>query len=150
MVDMETGELLEGMPLLDRKKAKHYWETMFVVTFQDALKAVAPKLSGESSRVLMYLFGTVGMNNEWKILNQREIAEEMEMQRPQVSRALRDLSDKKIITKGARIGKGHAYLLNPNLGWKGPFKNHAPVKHKSAPLTLIKGGREEIVNEIVA
>jgi predicted XRE-type DNA-binding protein len=149
MVDLESGELLEGMPMIDRQKAKHYWEATFVVTFQDAVRAIAKsKLSGESLRVLMYLLGTLQMNNEWKILSQREIAEELKMQRPNVSRALRDLAQNSIITKGARIGKGHAYTLNPYLGWRGPFKNHAPAKNKAAPLTLLKGGRKEIVNEI--
>lgn len=143
MVDMESGELLEGMPVLLRQKAKQHWGASFMVTFQDALKAVAPKLSGESSRVLMYLFGTVGMNNEWKVLNQREIAEEMDMQPSNVSRALKDLAEKQVITKGARIGKGHAYSLNPNLGWRGPFKNHDPAKNKAPKLVLVHS-RDEV------
>ena len=136
MVDVETGEPLEGFPVLQRQRGIHYWEAEFLVNFQDSLKAVARRLSGEEARVLLYLLGTVGMNNEWSLLNQREISEEVEMHQPQVSRALRNLSEKQILIKGVQIGKSHTYTLNPNLGWRGPFKNHAPAR-KSAPHIVV-------------
>jgi len=151
MVEMETGETLEGWPSIYKEKAKHYWGESFVTMFQESIKAVAKsKLSGESLRMLMYLMGTIQMNNEWKVLNQREMAEDLELQQSQVSRALKDLAEKQIITKGARMGKGHAYTLNPYFGWKGDFRKHAPAKQRATPLTLLKGGREEISDEIAA
>jgi predicted transcriptional regulator len=122
----------------------------FVTMFQEALKAVSRDLSGEEARMLLHLMPSLGMNNAWQVLNQRELAVELRMSQPQVSRALRNLAEKQIITKGARMGKGHAYTLNPYFGWKGPFKNHAPAKHNAPPLTLLKGGRKEIADEIAA
>lgn len=149
MVDMETGELLEGMPILDRKQAKHYWETVFVVAFQESLKAIVPKLSGEEARMLLHILASLGMNNEWMVLNQRDTAKNVGMARSQVSRAMKSLSEKNIIVKGTRIGKGHAYSLNPNLGWRGPFKNHAPAKRKAPHLSLVHS-REELCDPIAA
>lgn len=138
MIDIETGELLEGMPVLDRKRPKHYWGEMFVITFQDAMRIVARlKLNAESSRVLFYVLGTVAQNNEWGIISQQEAAEELGMHRPSISRALRDLAQRQILTKGCRIGKGFAYSLNPNLAWRGPFKNHEPAKHKAPKLRIV-------------
>ena len=143
MVDMETGELLEGMPILDRQKARHYWEATFVVTFQEALNSVKSELSGEEARMLLHILSSLGMNNEWVILNQREVAAVMKMSQSQVSRSLRTLTEKQVITKGTRIGKGYAYSFNPNLGWKGPFKNHAFAKH-SAPKLVLLHSRDEV------
>jgi DNA-binding transcriptional ArsR family regulator len=100
MVDMETGEPLQDWPAIQRERIKHYWGESFVTMFQEALKAVS------------------GMNNAWKVLNQRELAAELRMSQPQVSRALRNLAEKQIITKGARMGRGHAYTLNPYFGWE--------------------------------
>jgi hypothetical protein len=136
MVDSETGELLEGFPILQRQSGKHYWEANFVVNFQESLKETARRLSGAEARVLLYLLGTVGMNNEWNLLNQREIGEDIEMHQQQVSLALKNLSEKQILIKGARIGKSHAYSLNPNLGWRGPFRNHAPAKHQAPHIVV--------------
>jgi hypothetical protein len=135
MVDAESGEVLDGgMPLIDRQKSKHYWGDYFVTLFQGSLRAVVPKLSGEEARVLLYLASTIGIDNEWKVLNQREIAEEIEMHQPNVSRALKELARMNVVLKGARIGKGHAYSLNPHLGWRGNFKKHAPAKHAAPEL----------------
>jgi hypothetical protein len=150
MVDIETGELLEGMPILDRQKPKFYWGETFVITFQDAMRIVArSKLNAESSRVLFYVLATVTATNEWSIISQREASEELEMHRPSISRALRDLVQREILTKGCRIGKGFAYSLNPHLGWIGPFKNRDQAK-QSAPKLHLVHSREAVPEEKAA
>jgi hypothetical protein len=148
MVDMESGELLEGMLMVDRRSPKHYWGATFVVLFQEAMTFVAKeRLSGESLTVFVYVLGTLGFENEWLVLNQREVGEVLGMRRQHVNRALRDLASREILTKGCRLGKGHAYSLNPNLGWKGDFRKHEPAKDGAPKLRLIHSAEKE---ELVA
>jgi DNA-binding IclR family transcriptional regulator len=109
-----------------------------------ALKAIAMdrELTGESHRVLTYLIGTIGMKNEWSVLNQAEIAKELGIARPHINRSIQTLVRKGLIIKGARIGRGHAYSLNPAYGWRGGLKELADAQAEAPKLSLLRGGRD--------
>lgn len=144
MVDIESGEVLDCMPMIDRSGISHYWGARFMILFQDAMTFVAKeRLSGESLTVFVYVLGSLGFDNEWHVLNQREVGEVLGMPRQNVNRALRNLTSRQILTKGCRLGKGHAYSLNPNLGWKGNFKKHAPAKANAPGLRLVHSVESE-------
>ena len=134
--DTETAEPVEGIHL-DCKQVspKHYWGEPFVTVFQDSGRRIAPELSGVAARVLLFLLMTLGIDNEWILLNQREVAEEMKMHRSQISQALAELTEKKVLIKGMKVGNGYGYMLNPRLGWKGDFRKRAAAKH-TAPILV--------------
>jgi hypothetical protein len=134
--DTETAEPVEGIHL-DCKQVspKHFWGAPFLTVFQIVeAKNITPLLGGEAARILLFLLLTVGIDNTWNLLNQREIAEEMNMCRSQVSRALAELTSMNIILKGNKFGSGYAYKLNPRFGWKGDFRKHAAERHKAPDL----------------
>lgn len=99
-----------------------------MTTFLDPLSEIVPDLSGEEARVLWYLVTRLGMKNEWNLLNQRVIAERMHMHRPQITRVLATLTERKVILKGERVGSSHAYRLNPELGWRGRREDYDAVR----------------------
>jgi hypothetical protein len=132
-VDLDTGELLEGTLVRDKEQTKHYWGANFVTVFQQALEAT-DELSGEEARVFLHLLRSLGANNEWRFLKPGEMAARLGMSRSQISRALRGLSEKKILLRGDRIGRTYAYSMNPHLGWKGFFGKHAAAKAQAPSL----------------
>lgn len=79
-------------------------------------------LTGEQMRVLMFVMGKLDFEN-WLRLSQAEIAKELGMKRPHVSRAINKLVEKGIIHKGPKVGTSWTYRLDPNFGWKGRMKN---------------------------
>jgi hypothetical protein len=40
---------------------------------------------------------------------------------------MRKLEELGIILRGQKVGKGHAWRLNPNAGWKGKLKELRPA-----------------------
>jgi hypothetical protein len=140
-VDLETGELLEGVSILIRPK-RRYIDQEYLLVFQTALDAIAMdrELGAQELRVLYKLLATIGMGNEWRSINQSELARELGMKKQNTSTAISTLVRKKILFKGARIGKGHVYSLNPHFGWKGSAKNVTGEQRKAPGLQLIRGG----------
>ena len=90
------------------------------MAFQDAFQELAKDrdLTLDHHRVLSYLFGRLDFDNFIQV-PQSEIAQELNMQKQNVSRAVGVLVDKKIILKGPKIGRSSSFRLNPHFGWKG-------------------------------
>jgi predicted transcriptional regulator len=130
-----TGELLGGTLAIQREQTKHNWGATFVTIFQQALEAT-DELSGEEARVFLHLLRSLGANNEWKFLKPGEMAVKLGMSQSQISRALRGLSEKKILLRGDRIGRTYAYSMNPHLGWKGFFGKHTAAKAQAPALVV--------------
>lgn len=131
---LESGELMQGNPVWVGVKASPYGNRWFMAN-QDALIAIASdrELTLEPYRVLMVLFGKLDFEN-WICIQQAEIAETLNMQRPHVSRAIRILERKGILLRGHKLGKSYGYRLNPYYGWKGKSN-----KLQNARLELVKG-----------
>lgn len=117
LLDSETGEVIDdGQVILvpRRIKMKEDW----FMAMQSGLEMLAKKkLRGESMRVLLYLMSQMEFENYMRpTLN--EIAESLEMQRGNVSRAIRELK-----TKGVLINGEHESLrLESSYGWRGKVK----------------------------
>ncbi len=121
-VDKYTGEEY-GFPVIIGRKRNPYAKG-WVMNSQEAMVILAKDkdIKGETHRVLWFIGGILDFEN-WVQLSVTEIAEELELKRPNVSRAIKLLEQKEIIIRGPKVGRSHAFMLNPEFGWKGQVKN---------------------------
>ncbi len=121
-VDKYTGEEY-GFPVIIGRKRDPYAKG-WVMNSQEAMVILAKDkdIKGETHRVLWFIGGILDFEN-WVQLSVTEIAEELELKRPNVSRAIKLLEQKEIIIRGPKVGRSHAFMLNPEFGWKGKVKN---------------------------
>ena len=128
-IDMETGELIDGVPVYIASKVK--LREGWFMGFQEAFVALAKdrEITMDSRRVLDYLMGNLGFEN-YVALPQRQIAEDLAMQKPHVSRAIKLLVDKGILIEGPKLGRTHTYRLSNLFGWKGSVKNLTKTRNQ--------------------
>ncbi len=121
-VDKYTGEEF-GFPVIVGRKRNPYGKG-WVMNSQDAaiLLAKDKDIKGETHRVLWLIIGILDFEN-WVQLSVTEIAKELGMHRPDVSKAMKVLETKEIILRGPKVGRSYAFMLNPEFGWKGKVKN---------------------------
>ena len=121
-VDKYTGEEY-GFPVIVGRKRNPYGKG-WVMNSQDAaiLLAKDKEIKGETHRVLWLIIGILDFEN-WVQLSVTEIAKELKMHRPDVSKAMKVLEEKEIILRGPKVGRSYAFMLNPEFGWKGKVKN---------------------------
>ena len=72
------------------------------------------------------------------------------MKRPNVSRAIKLLEQKEIIIRGPKVGRSHAFMLNPEFGWKGKVKNLEDYRRKKEDNNVrdIKDSKENISQKV--
>ena len=121
-VDKYTGEEY-GFPVIVGRKRNPYGNG-WVMNSQDAMVALAKDkdIKGETHRVLWFIGGILDFEN-WVQLSVTEIANELDLKQPAVSRAMKVLEEKEIILRGPKVGRSYAFMLNPDFGWKGKVKN---------------------------
>ena len=137
-VDVETGEILGRMVWVPYKpRLTERWFMAFQDTFIEIAKD--PDMTGETMKVLMYLFGKLDFENFIQ-QSQQDIAKALGMQKQNISRAIRVLVSKQIIFEGPRVGRSKCFRLNPNYGWKGKVKTLQEARREQ--LTVIQGGKE--------
>lgn len=118
-VDLETGEVLNGMTVFFHKKSNPYPEG-FIMLSQFAASYVAREkdFKLETHRVLWAMISHLSWAN-WTTVSQRELADQLGMKQPNVCKAMKLLETKGIILRGKRIGNVYRWRLNPEFGWKG-------------------------------
>lgn len=121
-VDKYTGEEF-GFPVIVGRKRSPY-EKGWVMNSQEALEIVAKDkdIKGETYRVLFFICARLDFEN-WVQISVTEIAKELGMHQPDVSKAMKVLETKEIILRGPKVGRSYAFMLNPDFGWKGKVKN---------------------------
>ena len=121
-VDKYTGEDF-GFPVVYGRKRNPYGNG-WVMNSQDAATLLAKDkdIKGETHRVLWLIIGILDFEN-WVQLSVTEIAKELKMHRPDVSKAMKVLEEKEVILRGPKLGRSYAFMLNPDFGWKGKVKN---------------------------
>jgi len=141
LLDRETGEILDQSRgtfvfVPSRIKIKEGW----FMAFQDAFESLArdKDLWGQPTAVLHFLMSRLSFDN-YIALEQKEISDQLSVDKSDVSRAIKKLVEKGILEKGPRIGKSFSYKLNPLYGWKGRVKNLNEERKKR--LSVIDGGR---------
>lgn len=120
-INTATGEIIDGIPVYVAPKI-HLKEGWFM-GFQEAFLQMAKDkdMTGEVTRVLHYLFANLGFEN-YIVLPQRQIAEELNIKKENISRAMKILTEKGIIVEGPKLGRTKTYRLNNKYGWKGKTK----------------------------
>ncbi len=121
-VDKYTGEEF-GFPVIVGRKRNPYGKG-WVMNSQEALEIVAKDkdIKGETYRVLFFICARLDFEN-WVQISITEIAKELGMHQPDVSKAMKVLEEKEIILRGPKVGRSYAFMLNPEFGWKGKVKN---------------------------
>ena len=121
-VDKYTGEEF-GFPVIVGRKRSPYGKG-WVMNSQEALEIVAKDkdIKGETYRVLFFICARLDFEN-WVQISITEIAKELGMHQPDVSKAMKVLETKEIILRGPRVGRSYSFMLNPEFGWKGKVKN---------------------------
>jgi hypothetical protein len=136
-VDSSTGEAVDGFVAVIKPKVKSSFERHFTMN-QAALLSIAQTLNHDQTRVLLALFAYLDYENFIQV-PQIEIAEQLNMHKQHVNRAVKALIANEIILDGPKIGRSKSYRLNPNYGWKGSVSNHKKVlKHG---FSVIDGGK---------
>ena len=128
-VDKYTGEEY-GFPVIVGRKRSPYSKG-WVMNSQEALEIVAKDkdITGETYRVLFFVCARLDFEN-WVQISITEIAQELELKQPNVSRAIKQLENKEIILRGPKVGRSYAFILNPNFGWKGKVSNLEEYRQK--------------------
>jgi hypothetical protein len=133
-VDLETGELLEGVPVWVRPKFKPYGKRFFMVS-QDALLSIAKdeEMTEVPLKIWVYLQSKLDFEN-WIAVPQKEIVEELGYHKSAVSRAISLLLRKGMLSRGPKIGNMYPLRLNPNYGFKGRLSH---IKQGTKGLHLV-------------
>ena len=136
-VDRKTGEVMQGCMVWipHRPKLTERW----FMAFQDAFEEIAkdPEMTGETYRVLMYLYSKLDFENFIQ-QSQKEIGEGLGIRTEHISRAMKMLIQKQIVLEGPKVGRSKCYRLNPNYGWKGKVKTLQ--EHRREQFQVIQGG----------
>ena len=111
-----------------RKKKTGFLGTYSIV-FHDSVKTLSKmNLKPNAYKIVMYLFGIIEMGNILVNFSQKKIADDLGLQPSNVSRAFKELFDKKVLIKDSE--DGHVYL-NSNLCTMGVPKNFDKKRMKS-------------------
>lgn len=152
-IDMNTGEVLQdGFVAYIAPKRKNGFGTRWLAMAQNAIQTLAKQhreLGTEGFAVLLSMISRVEYENAYQAVSQAEIAEELDMQPSNVSRAVKRLVQMGVFLTGPRIGRSNTYRLNPEFGWKGSARNHVTAldqlrkeRMKAAKITgVVQGGK---------
>ncbi|MBD2786882.1 helix-turn-helix domain-containing protein, partial [Xenorhabdus sp. 3] len=100
--DEKTGEIQQY--LLTPAKKKKVYTGDWVMMFQEGLTHVAKlNLKGETLRVYMILLAKLDYEN-WLRVRQQDIADELNIKKQAVSRAITELFEHGILVKGPKVG----------------------------------------------
>lgn len=142
IVNPSTGEVMKGCAVWfpDRPKLSERW----FMAFQEAFEEIAKdkEITIEPRRVLDYLFSKLDFENYIQI-SQKDIAEALGMQKGNVSRAIKLLTEKRIVLEGPKVGRSKYFRLNQNYGWKG--KVETLQKSRRDQFKLIDGGKDDSI-----
>ncbi|HCM5063974.1 helix-turn-helix domain-containing protein [Klebsiella quasipneumoniae] len=126
-----------------RKKKTGFLGTYSIV-FHDSVKTLSKmNLKPNAYKIVMYLFGIIEMGNILVNFSQKKIADDLGLQPSNVSRAFKELFDKKVLIKDSE--DGHVYL-NSNLCTMGVPKNFDQKRMKSLQKSNIE--TEDFKNQI--
>ena len=115
LIDSETGEIVYAVVPI---RQKHIGGGFFMGIQEGFLHLAKSNLTLEETRIIMLLFSKLDFEN-WLRISQSDIAKELDMQRSNISRAIKRLVEKGILHKGPKVGTSWTYRLDPSFGWKG-------------------------------
>lgn len=115
------GEVHDGVPVLCYPKVKSIYGNEWMQTSQEFQRELAKRkdVTGEVLRVYLFLNSVLDFENVIRV-PQTVIAKELDLQPPNVNRAIRKLIELGILIKGPQPS---SWRLNTNVGWKGKVAN---------------------------
>ena len=121
--DIYTGEQY-GLPVLVGRKNNPYANGWYMGNQELAREVFAKDkdIKSETHRVLWFIISILDFEN-WVQLSITEIANELGMRQPNVSKAIKVLENKEVILRGPKVGRSFSFRFNPEFGWKGKVKN---------------------------
>ena len=126
VMDEVTGDIKSCVPIKN-KNLGNGWVAMY----QEAMAQIAKeKLTGEQSSVLWYLLAKVDFDN-YLMVNQTKMAKELDINRVNISKAIKKLCEREIIVEGPRIGLCKTYRLNPYIAHKGKKRDKTIIEFES-------------------
>ncbi|MDB5244056.1 MAG: hypothetical protein JWP57_4682 [Spirosoma sp.] len=143
LIDMDTGEPLDGVPLLvPRKQGIGDWAMIMLVRLGEL--AADREITGETWRVLAYVMAQAEWEN-WVRLSQADVGKVLGLKRQSVQRAMRTLVAKRVIEKsGTTIGGNNVYRICKDVSWRGKMTSYRKAKQGEKPphLKIIDGGKD--------
>ena len=122
VVTNDEGNVKGYFPLKSKSLGRDW-----IALYQKAISAIADaKLSYEEYRVFLKLLSKVDFEN-YLTISQTKIAEELDMYRSNVARAIKGLTEKNIIVEGPRAGLHKTYCLNPYVAHKGANRKESII-----------------------
>lgn len=122
------GEILDGVCVVIPAKKQNGFRKGWVAMANDQLGeilnlTISGKLKGSDMQTLFALLEVLEMEN-WIRVSQKYLSDRLKMAQPNVSRAIKNLIDNRLILVGPKIGPSNTYRLNPRFGWRGSADNH--------------------------
>ncbi|HDU6186991.1 TPA: helix-turn-helix domain-containing protein [Klebsiella variicola] len=140
---LDVDDMNEVNINVTRKKKTGFLGTYSIV-FHDSVKTLSKmNLKPNAYKIVMYLFGIIEMGNILVNFSQKKIADDLGLQPSNVSRAFKELFEKKVLIKDSE--DGHVYL-NSNLCTMGVPKNFDQKRMKSLQKSNIE--TEDFKNQI--
>lgn len=141
-IDTDTGEVIGGFVAVIQPKRRNSFDGWFAMN-QNALRELrSAGLHGRDYEVLFALLEVLDFENLIQV-SQADIAKELKMKPPHLSRSIKSLIDLGVLLEGPKIGRSKSYRLNPGFGWKGSATNHNKAvreRMRAAGLSVLKGG----------
>lgn len=139
-VDKDTGEYCESyVAVIQQKRRNGFQHQGWAAMAQTAFEYLAKNrrfLGEEGFAVFAAMVSQMDFENYIQV-NQTEVAKMIGMKRPNVSRAIKKLTDLGVFIEGPRVGRSKTYRLNPNVGWKGSANNHKKELKNLRHLSLV-------------
>lgn len=148
--DADTGEVLsDGFVAYIAPKRKNGFGTKWLAMAQEATQKLAKhrrELGEEGFAVLLSMISRVDYENVFQAISHAELAAELDMQRSNVSRAVKRLVDLGVFLVGPKIGRNNTYRLNPEFGWKGSAKGHVVALEEVRKQRMEAAGIEGVIH----
>ncbi len=118
----ERGVIRDGVKLYFPPKRPRYMDNFQTTPdFTHQYLALEPGIGLVAHRVFHYLCYVLQYDN-WVDISTVWVAEKLNINRSQVSRAISTLEKKGLLIRGEKIGRHYKWRLNPEVTWKGTAK----------------------------
>ena len=141
--DAKTGAVEKGQFVWVPHKYRNDFKEFGMVNLINTQEVAKMGLPGRSLQTFLYMVGELEYDN-WVLVSQKKICEELKMSRSQVSGAISSLIKKQLLEKDVKNGR-KCYRFSPELVWRGKAKDHTQARieykarMKKLSLTVVDG-----------
>lgn len=146
-IDLDTGEVMEGINVWCPGKKTGFqmlYGWRYCIMAQDAMTMIAsdPEITGATLKIFLFMAGRLDFENYIRV-QQTEIAEALNMYKPDVSKAIKLLEKKSILLRGPKVGQSYSWRMNPNFGYKGDPRGKVYRVGDEVVFKVYEGGKAE-------